>query len=217
MRVELEGKMNDKYVNSFLGEKEKILLVARQHWFLLFWSILFEIIVILLLIAAATTMLVMLVNPLYGLGYILLVVPIISMVRDILIYRNRKFIVTNRRVIEISGVFNKNVTDSSLEKVNDVKMVQSFLGRIFNFGDIEILTASELGANQFRYIGDPIKFKTAMLNAKERLPMDESYAMPAAAAKSIPELINELDQLRQKSVVTEEEFQLKKKELLAKM
>ncbi|MHC1784467.1 MAG: PH domain-containing protein [Anaerolineaceae bacterium] len=208
--------MKKGYIDSFLGEKEKILLVAHQHWFLLFWSIIFEIAVILLLIAAVTILSAM-VNPLLGLGYLLLIIPLVSLVKDILIFYNRQFIVTNRRVIEISGVFNKNVTDSSLEKVNDVKMVQSFLGRIFDYGNIQILTASELGANEFRYIENPIKFKTAMLNAKERMPMDEAMNFQAPVEKSIPQLINELDQLRHKGIVTEEEFAEKKKELLAKM
>jgi uncharacterized membrane protein YdbT with pleckstrin-like domain len=208
--------MNDGYIRSFLGEKEKILLVARQHWFLLFWSILFEIVVILTLAAAIGT-LIALVNPLFAIGFLLLIIPIVSMIRDIMIFQRRQYIVTNRRVIQISGVFNKNVTDSSLEKVNDVKLVQSFWGRIFNYGHIEILTASELGANQFRYIGDPIKFKTAMLNAKERMPLDEGFQQVQTPTKSIPQLINELDQLRQKGIVTEVEFVEKKKELLAKM
>jgi uncharacterized membrane protein YdbT with pleckstrin-like domain len=209
--------MKNGYINSFLGEKEKILLAARQHWFLLFGSIIFEFVVILILISAVSVLSISMDNPLFGFGYLLIIVPLASMVKDILVYYNRQFIVTNRRVIEISGVFSKNVTDSSLEKVNDVKMMQSIAGRVFNFGSIQILTASELGANEFRFIGDPIKFKTAMLNAKERMPLDEAGIFHAMAEKSIPGLIDELDQLRRKGIVTEEEFAAKKKELLAKM
>jgi len=67
------------------------------------------------------------------------------------------------------GVFNKQVVDSLLEKVNDVKTEQSFLGRIFGYGDIEILTASEQGANRVRMIARPLEFKVAMLDAKEAL------------------------------------------------
>ncbi len=52
--------------------------------------------------------------------------------------------------MQISGIFNKSVIDSSLEKVNDIKMDQSALGRMFGYGDIEILTASELGVNLFK-------------------------------------------------------------------
>jgi uncharacterized membrane protein YdbT with pleckstrin-like domain len=41
-------------------------------------------------------------------------------------WKNHQYIITNRRVIQINGIVNKNVTDSSLEKVNDVHMTQSF-------------------------------------------------------------------------------------------
>ena len=67
------------------------------------------------------------------------------MLRDILIWWNRQYIITSLRVIQISGVINKNLTDSSLEKVNDVKLSQSIVGRLFDYGNVEILTASEVG------------------------------------------------------------------------
>lgn len=206
--------MTNSYVQGLLGQNERIVLATRQHWFVLFSNIVLEIVLTLVLIvgvsAAAT------VNPLAGFGFILVLVPLIGMLRDILIWRNREYIVTNRRVIQINGVFSKDVVDSSLEKVNDVKMNQSFFGRMFGYGDIEILTASETGDNLFRRIGDPIKFKTAMLNSKEKLGYSESGA-PVKQAENIPALIAELDELRKKGIVTEAEFQAKKKELLAKM
>ena len=147
-------------------------------------------------------------------GYLLLLIPIATLSRDVLAWSNREYIITNRRVMQISGIFYKNVTDSSLEKVNDVKMVQSILGRMFNFGDIEILTGSELGANLFRRIAHPVKFKIAMLNAKERL---ERGSESGAVTGDVPTLIAGLDQLRKQGVLSEEEFQAKKTELLAKI
>ena len=39
--------MAKNYLENLLGEGERILLAARQHWFILFSSILFEIIIIL--------------------------------------------------------------------------------------------------------------------------------------------------------------------------
>ncbi len=87
---------------------------------------------------------------------------------------------------------------------------------MFGYGDIEILTASELGINLFRRIGEPVKFKTAMLNAKEELGYGEMGARPQAE-EDIPTLIARLDELRKKGIVTEAEFQKKKSELLAKM
>jgi uncharacterized membrane protein YdbT with pleckstrin-like domain len=127
---------------------------------------------------------------------------------------NRQFIVTNRRVIQISGVLNKNVTDSSLRKVTDVKMSKSFFGRIFNYGDIEILTASELGANLFHRIDEPVEFKIAMLNAKEELEQGQD---PGQDGIDVVEVLTNLDQLRKLGILTEEEFTRKKSEFLEKL
>lgn len=206
--------MAKDYIQSLLGENEHLLMVTRQHWFVLFGSIFLEIIlivVIILLVGIATYFF-----PIAAFGFILFLVPVVGMVRDILIWSSRRYLITNRRVIQVSGVFSKEVVDSSLEKVNDVKMDQSFFGRMFGYGDIEILTASELGANLFRRIGDPIKFKTTMLNAKEKLGFEE-VGSGFRQDEDIPSLIAELDALRKKGILSEVEFQQKKAELLAKM
>ncbi len=206
--------MADKYIEDLLGENERILLVTRQHWFVLFSNILLEILLIVLLVAGVIA--VSVVYPLASFGYILVLVPLAGMLRDILVWSNRQYIVTNRRVVQISGVLSKDVVDSSLEKVNDVKMSQSFFGRMFNYGDIEILTASELGVNLFQYIGDPVRFKTAMLNAKENMGFDE-MGVHSQPAEDIPAMIAKLDDLRKRGILSEAEFQEKKSDLLAKM
>ncbi len=206
--------MKKDYIQSMLGQNEHILLVTRQHAFVLTSAIIAEIVVALAVIVLGTVA--ALNFPLAALSYLLVLIPLGSMTHDILVWYNRQYIVTNRRVIQINGVVNKNVVDSSLEKVNDVKMTQSFFGRMFDYGDIEIMTASELGVNLFKRIGDPVKFKTAMLDAKEKMGFDEVGEHPRRA-ENIPALIAELDGLRQKGILSETEFQQKKTELLAKL
>ena len=205
--------MTDRYIESMLGQNEQIVLATRQHWFVLLSAILLEILVTIGIIVAAV---VATMNfPPAVLTFILVLVPLVSMWHDASNWVNRQYLVTNRRVIQISGIFNKKVVDSSLEKVNDVQLTQSFLGRIFGYGDVEIMTASELGVNLFKRIGAPINFKTAMLNAKEKMGYEGSGH--AAPVKDIPTLIAELDELRKKGIVTEQEFQIKKAQLLSKM
>lgn len=209
--------MNDPYLNNLLGEREEVLLLTRQHWFVLVEKTLAEGVLAILIIVLVTLVWTLLLPvPIVALGYVLVLLPLLALASDVAVWYNRKYVVTSRRVIHISGVMSKNVTDSSLEKVNDVKMVQSFLGRMFGYGDIEILTASELGVNLFRRIGNPIHFKTAMLNAKEHLEHGRS-ADSAPQAGGVPGLIAQLDNLRRQGVLTEEEFQKKKAELLAKL
>ena len=214
--------MAKSYLDSLLGEREQIQHVARQHWFILLSSIALEIFTILVMLAAIITSVTLLpqftlIAFVVGIG--LLLIPIVSMIRDILIYTHHEYIVTNRRVIQIFGILNKQVIDSSLEKVNDVKMAQSALGRIFNYGDVEILTASELGVNLFRRIENPVQFKTAMLNAKARLESGEHWDAPAPpdASDNLPALLAQLATLRQQGVLTDEEFQQKKAQLLTRI
>ena len=78
-------------------------------------------------------------------------------------YRNEEFVITNRRIIHTEGVLNKKSTDSSLEKINDAVLRQSLFGRMFGFGDLEVLTASEEGIERLRMLVDAIGFKKAML------------------------------------------------------
>ncbi len=206
--------MAKNYLENLLGENEHVVLETHQHWFVLFNKIFLEIILIAIIVAAV--IIGMMFYPIAVYGFILVLVPLIGLVRDVMIWQSNAFIVTNRRIIQLSGVFAKNVIDSSLEKVNDVKMSQSFFGRMFDFGDIEILTASELGVNLFHEIANPVDFKTAMLNAKEKLGFEE-MGVAVRAAEDVPSLIARLDDLRKKGIFSEAEFQQKKAELLAKM
>src|SRR5512134_2128461 len=121
--------MPDNYIKNLLGQNEQILFVTRQHWLILVGEILSEtVLAIALVVLISLTWALWLVNPLVMLGYLLLILPLASLWRDYAIWSNRQYIITNRRVIQVSGVLNKDVTDSSLEKVNDVKLEQSFLG-----------------------------------------------------------------------------------------
>jgi len=214
--------MSGHYLQSLLGERENIILATRHHWFVLASSIVLEIVLMFFIFIATLAGTVYLLGipstawPIFTIiGFILLLIPITTGTRDILNWSNHQFIITNHRVMQISGIFNKSVIDSSLDKVNDIKMDQSALGRIFGYGNIEILTASELGVNLFKKIDNPIGFKSALINAKASL---EQGAPEIIEDKSdIPSMISKLAELRTQGVLTESEFQQKKSELLSKI
>jgi len=214
--------MSGHYLQSLLGERENIILVTRHHWFILASSILLEVVLILIIFSATIIGTIAFSRTqafpsviVAAIGFIVLLIPIATGTRDVLNWTNHQFIITNRRVMQISGIFNKSVIDSSLEKVNDIKMDQTALGRLFGYGDIEILTASELGVNLFKQIDNPVKFKTALINAKAYLE-HASEEIPETTP-DIPAMISKLADLRTQGVLTEDEFQQKKSELLSKM
>lgn len=102
-------------------------------------------------------------------------------------YVNQEYVLTNRRVIQVAGVLNRTATDSSLEKINDAVLSQSIFGRMFDFGDLRVLTAAEAGIEQFRMIKGPITFKKKMLDAKHEYELDmERAGQPAPPIRETP-------------------------------
>jgi len=82
----------------------------------------------------------------------------------ILIYKiielnKTKYILTTKRVIKETGILNLSSKESQLTKIQNVSHFQSFLGRIFNFGDVTLQTASGMGYTALYGISSPTKFK----------------------------------------------------------
>lgn len=203
------------YVESLLAQNEEIVIQTRQHWIV--WAKSFLVNALFLVAIFAVAVLATLsAGPLGSVVAFLMALPIGAFLRTYLDWWNEEYLVTNRRVIQSEGIINKRVIDSSLEKINDVVLSQSFLGRMLDYGDIEILTASEGGVNQLHKIAMPVRFKTEMMNQKAALGIDERVGH-GETRQDIPGLIAALDALRQRGILTEAEFQQKKAELLAKM
>lgn len=203
------------YVESLLAENEEIVIKTRQHWMVLARSAFINIVLLILIVVLAVA-----ITSQVGVGglltTVLFLIPVGAFSLDYLKWWNEEYIITNRRVIQAQGIVNKHVIDSSLEKVNDVVLEQSVLGRIFDYGDIDILTASEMGVNELHQIEHPVKFKTEMMNQKESFVPAEHLQAHGGQA-DIPMLIAELDRLRQQGVLTDAEFQEKKTLLLSKL
>ncbi len=212
------------YLSELLGAGENIVFSSRQHWFILFARVLFETIMIVLLGASAIASWQYLEPPNgqylaigAGIGVAILV---LSAVRDYLRWSNEQFIVTDRRVLQIEGVLSKSVLDSSLEKINDVELKQSFFGRMFDYGTVEILTASEEAINRMESIARPVQFKRAMQDARARYDgyLDRSqvraYEQPRGDVQNV---LEQLATLRDRGILSDDEFQAKKRDLLSRI
>lgn len=169
--------MSIEYLLKQLGQNEAVLYRARQHWMFL----LRRGVVPLLAFVAIFLVVYFLAKwtpeqPWIAWGYLLLLIPAALFAWHVLQWRAKVYVVTNRRVARVAGVLSKNVKDSSLEKVNDIVLRQSVLGRMLKYGTIRILTASELGLNSMMMLAKPVEFKTAMLDAKETLEREFSQS-----------------------------------------
>ena len=174
------------YLDSRLGTGEQVLRREHQHWFVIAadarYAIFAWLIALGLLIVANLV-------PNDGggqgvrqvIGYAVLVLVVGGLLYfgwQILRWQNEEFAVTTRRVLKTEGVLNKSLVDSSLEKINDAILTESVVARIFGFGNLEILTASESGISNLRMLRDADGFKRAMLDAKHDLELELSGARP---------------------------------------
>ena len=164
------------YADSLLSTGERVSHRVRQHWFVLVWGAripIAAIIAALLLLVLSGNVQDSAFRTFLGiLTAVLFIGGLVFLAWATLRYLNTEFVLTNRRVVQVEGVVNKRATDSSLEKINDAVLTQSIFGRIFGFGDLDVLTAAEAGIERFRMIIDPIGFKRAMLDAKHEYEVD---------------------------------------------
>jgi len=168
------------YADGLLSTGERVMHREKQHWFVFVWGAKWAVLALLLGLVVLVLSQGLSADQRNGpLGTFLNVAVAALVVGGlgvlgwhILRYLNQEYVLTNRRVVQVAGVLNKTSTDSSLEKINDARLSQSVFGRIFGFGDLDILTAAETGVERFRMIRNPIGFKKAMLDAKHEYERD---------------------------------------------
>jgi hypothetical protein len=174
------------YLDNLLASGEAPLRREHQHWFVVVadarYAIFAWIAALLLLIVSGAVP-----NDGAGqglrqiIGFAVLILVLGGLLYfgwQILRWMNEEFVVTSRRVLQTEGVINKRVVDSSLEKINDAVLTQSLFGRMFGFGDLDILTAAESGISRLRMLRQADDFKRAMLEAKHDLELELSGARP---------------------------------------
>jgi PH (Pleckstrin Homology) domain-containing protein/putative oligomerization/nucleic acid binding protein len=170
------------YIDSLLASGERPIKREHQHWFILLANAAYGI------LALAIALFLLFVSGNFGQGpardllgwaiVIIVVGGLAYLAWEALRWTNREFVVTTRRVLQMEGVINKKVIDSSLEKINDAILTQSLFGRMFGYGDLEILTASESGISRLRKLREADDFKRAMLEAKHELELELSGSRP---------------------------------------
>jgi uncharacterized membrane protein YdbT with pleckstrin-like domain len=243
-----------RYAEKLLSDGESIAMRTRQHWLAPVVAAAYPIIIVI-----AAFVIVILSSNIQGdgaagaiktaLGWLALAGVIVAIAWGGLIawrWYAEDYLITNRRVLKVEGIFNKHSADSSLEKINDAVLDQSLFGRIFGFGDLEIMTASEETVDRYKWLNQAPTFKKEMLNQKNNLEMDyrhvpspplraapvaEPVAAPASAAPAAPvapaqqrmtpdevtATLSRLADLRERGAVSPEEYEAKKTELLDRL
>ncbi len=75
-----------------------------------------------------------------------------------------EIVVTNRRVIYKKGLIRLQTNEMNTDKVESVRVDQSFLGRMFDYGNMKILGTGE-GFETLRTIASPLKLRNSITGA----------------------------------------------------
>jgi uncharacterized membrane protein YdbT with pleckstrin-like domain len=222
------------YPKRLLNEGEDLALDLRPHWWF-FWKH-------ILIGTALFGLLILIFGNVFGHGDVrdweLKIWAVVGLVWaaflgwQYLKWNFTHFVVTSDRVVFRTGVFGKHGTEIPMERINNINFHQSFWERIIGAGDLEIESAGKDGQSHFEDIWHPDGvqqeiYRQMEASAKKRagwanpaMTQTVPQAAPAAPAPpgaDIPEQLERLADLRDKGVISAEEFEQKKAQLLERM
>lgn len=148
-------------------------------------------------------------------------------------WRRTEFIVTDRRVAYHTGLLHRTGVGIPLDRINNVNYSQTFIERMFRSGDLLIESAGESGDTTFHNIPNPqgaqhmvyeqienYAQRDARRDADavaEAMKAQQAQMTAAQGATSVTAQIEELGRLRDAGLITPEEFEAKKRDLLDRL
>lgn len=134
------------------------------------------------------------------------------------VLQSQEYFLTNRRIIQQTGVLNKRSVDSYLDKVNNVEHVQTLWGRLLGYGDVLVDTASETGTTVFRQISAPLDFKRWIVSASETYrTAARGGGMVTAARPTGADRLRDLKALLDEGLISPEEYEAKRRQLVSEL
>jgi uncharacterized membrane protein YdbT with pleckstrin-like domain len=217
------------FPRNLLAEHEKLIFDLKPHWVALVPSVLWTIAAIAALFLGYRgaeeifdeddTTAKMVVGAVVTIAwYLLAVLPALR-------WRFTMFVLTTDRLITRHGIIAKHSREIPLERINDVAFSQTVLERALGAGDLLIESAGERGQTTISDVRKPEQvqlmiYKQTEANSTRIVTGQVGEAMAAQAGgrePSVTEQLEDLGRLRKDGVLTEEEFQAKKAELLKRL
>jgi uncharacterized membrane protein YdbT with pleckstrin-like domain len=135
------------YVENNLMSGEEVLYSGELHWITYAGASLLALLGLISLIEGAGTL---------GLGII--VIGALAGLVNYLNNKNSEFVITNKRVIMKTGVVRRRSIEMLLTKVEGLRVGESLLGRVLNFGTI-VVNGTGGSKEGFHKISQPLVFR----------------------------------------------------------
>ena len=152
------------------------------------------------------------------------------------IYLSRvMFVVTDRRVLTRYGIFTLHYADIGVDKIQNVTVMEPWYERILGFGDIYFATAGEKGGIDYESPGiklmtggavswenvskpfEVVKVASAIIHPGATPVMIVNQQSPPIAPSGIQDRLRELDELAQKGLISKQEYDEKRKQILDRL
>ena len=127
------------------------------------------------------------------------------------------FVLTTDRLIYRKGVVSRHGREIPLERVNDVSFTQTLFQRMMRAGDLLVESGGERGQSSFGHFADPQGIQNEIHRAIEAAAARDANRMAGRRELSPLEQLEKLEELRQRGVISQAEFDVKKSQLLDRM
>lgn len=200
------------YVANSLTAQERVVHQARIHWVSYVWGVFIFLAGIALINRTDDAS--------QFFGALMLPVGLISLPVTWIRIKTTEFAVTNLRVLTKRGLIRRTTSEMLLKKVESVDVKQGVLGRVLDYGTVT-MTGSGGSHDPFRQIAAPLALRKAVQTAIQQLEEASRSATSAIADNSQPsdiaDQIRKIRGLHADGLLTDKEFEDKKRELLSRM
>ena len=127
------------------------------------------------------------------------------------------FVLTTDRLIYRKGVVSRHGREIPLERVNDVSFTQTLVQRMLRAGDLLVESGGERGQSHFGHFSNPQDIQNEIHRAIEAAANRDADRMAGRRELSPLEQLEKLEELRQRGVISQAEFEVKKANLLDRL
>lgn len=206
---------------------ETMVMHSNPHWWFFWKQVAGGLVLVLVFALAATISNDLLFDVIRFIAVVAFVVWLVNTIYQFIQWKSTQFAVTDQRVAFQSGVFRRRGVSIPLNRVNNVNFDQSVIARMLNNGVVTVESAGETGDSVFENIPDPENVRSLIFAQVEADENADSERDAAALARildsqksqtspghSAQDRLKELEDLHTQGLVSDSEFEQKRKQIL---
>ena len=139
------------YIEESLMQGEQVVYEARFHYFMYWRSAVLAIIGLALPFIPIE-------NTLKWRLIFAVILLVLAFIWYLWVSKGKKYVLTNKRVIEKHGIIQRSSKELMLRKCESVEVKQSIAGRLLGYGTVIVTTGED--TNAYDFIMSPVRFST---------------------------------------------------------